>query len=104
VGAGAIAQLLRNLTVHVGVSEAVPAMAEAFPWTRYLSEQGQTEFLSELVVVLAACSELDTLVPFTQMLAEWKDTAAIRADPELHARLRTPVDAPDNRLVPQPIT
>ena len=91
---------MRRLRTRIGlVSHRV---ADALPWTRFLSEDGRAELTAELGATLDACAELETFVALGQLLAEWKATAAVQADPELRARLAAPVEAVDGRSVPAP--
>ena len=67
-GASGFGRLLRNLLAHVPASEVVDVVADALPWTRFLSEEGRAELGS----TLDACAELETFVALGQLLAEWK--------------------------------
>ncbi len=101
-GASGLGRLLRNLLAHVPPSEVGEVVADALPWTRFLSEEGRSELTAELGATLDACAELETFVALGQLLAAWKATAAAQADPELRARLAAPIEAVDGRSVPAP--
>lgn len=101
-GAGGLARLLGTLAAHVSADELGRELIEALPWTRYLSDAGRREFVTELAATLEACAELGTLVPFGQLLVEWKSTAAVLADPALAAHLTAPIGKPDGRMVAAP--
>ena len=101
-GASGLGRLLRNLLTRVPSSEVGDVVADALPWTRFLSEDGRAELTAELGATLDACAELETFVALGQLLAEWKATAAVQADPELSARLATPIEVVDGRGVPAP--
>lgn len=101
-GANGFGRLLRNLIVHVPSGQVGDVVADALPWTRFLSKEGRAQLATELAATLDACADLETLVPLGQLLAEWKATAAVQADPELRARLATPIEVVDGRSVPAP--
>lgn len=57
------------------------------PWQRFLSKKDRAQFLTELVETAAASADLGTLTPLAQLVAEWRNTALVRADPALAAAL-----------------
>jgi hypothetical protein len=63
---------------------------EAFPWVRFLPEETVREFLVEFMDTARAASDLGTLNPLVPLIAAWKSTAEVYADPELHAALTKP--------------
>lgn len=63
-------------------------LSKVFPWVRFLPEAERVEFIQELVDVMAASDELGTPAPVLQVVAEWRHTAEVHADPELAAALR----------------
>jgi hypothetical protein len=75
-------------------------MPKAFPWVRFLPKEDLREFVVELVDTLEAADSLGNLAPVTQVIAEWRHTAEIHADPELLAILRQ--DGQDFGEVPEP--
>jgi predicted deacetylase len=85
--------------------QAVNRLAEvaptAFPWVRFLPPGDVTDFVSELVETLQAADGLDqNPAPVLQVIDEWRNTAAIHADPDLLELLRT--DEGDLGPVPDP--
>lgn len=80
------------------------ALGEAFPWTRFLTDQGRDQFVSEFVATTRACADVGVWTPLGQLLHEWTTTAAIHADPELHAALTAPLPDDDHGPVPAPNT
>ncbi|MFB9345869.1 hypothetical protein ACFFUA_00055 [Streptomyces heliomycini] len=60
---------------------------EAFPWVRLLPDGAVREFLVEFVETARASTDPGTIEPISQVIAEWKHTAEIYADPELYAAL-----------------
>jgi hypothetical protein len=93
----ALARLLRNLAAH-SPDALSDAAEEAFPWVGFLPAADRGEFLSDLTRTLVAASDLDNYAPVGQLLAEWRATAEIHADPGLARRLRRPIDAEGNRV------
>ncbi|WP_329027482.1 MULTISPECIES: hypothetical protein [unclassified Streptomyces] len=74
---------------------------EAFPWVRFLPDAAVRKFLIEFMETARAASDLGTVAPLAPLIAAWKSTAEIHADPELRARLLEsaegdlgPVEAP----------
>ena len=60
------------------------SLTGVFAWTRFLPDDGVDEFLNELIDVARASAEIRNLRPVAQLIIEWKHTAEIYADPELH--------------------
>lgn len=72
---------------------------EAFPWVRFLPEDAVREFLVEFMETARAASDLGTMSPLAPVVAAWKSTAEIYADPELSAKLREPAEEDLGRAV-----
>jgi hypothetical protein len=88
------ARLLARMLEQVPADRRATAVTEALPWTRYLTEAGQDQFVGELPAVVRDCEELGTFAPLETYLAEWRSTAAVLADPELADRLTRPIPEP----------
>jgi hypothetical protein len=73
----------------------------SFPWVRYLPAADVRAFAVELVDALSAAADLDSTAAVAQLLAEWRHTAEVHADPELHAALTTDDGAGDFGPVPK---
>lgn len=73
-------------------------LTDAFPWTEHLKPEGVAEFEGELAAVV---TEGD-LVKVVTLIAAWRSTAAIMADPELYEELTTG-ELADFGPVPEPI-
>ncbi|WP_019816624.1 hypothetical protein [Saccharomonospora saliphila] len=67
------------------VTDVVP---RAFPWVRFLPKEGVRQFVVELVDTLEAAESVDNPAPVAHLVAAWRSTAEIYADPELLATLR----------------
>ncbi|MCP3799090.1 hypothetical protein NLX83_07465 [Allokutzneria sp. A3M-2-11 16] len=90
--------LMRRGDVCTLVTEIIP---EAFPWVRFLEAEHVRAFVVELVETLNAVAELDNPQPVATVIAAWRNTAAIHADPELAQRLRE--EGRDFGPVPEPL-
>ncbi|MCZ7416947.1 hypothetical protein [Streptomyces sp. WMMC897] len=78
-------------------------MAIVFPWVRFLREDAVREFLVEFVDTARASAEISVFAPLDSVVAAWRHTAEIFADPELRARLSRPADVDrDGGPVPVP--
>jgi hypothetical protein len=72
------------------------------PWMRFLPEAGVDELAVEFVSTVRGAAALHNMTPVSQLLTEWRHTAEVYADPELHAALSQsetgdfgPVSMPD---------
>jgi len=99
---GSFARLLSRMVKHLPAEELVETVAEALPWTRYLDDDERTEFVTDLPAVIHDCEELGTFAPLEIYLTQWRDTAAILADPELADRLSKPIHKPLGKRVTAP--
>ncbi|MEV4805778.1 DUF6247 family protein [Nonomuraea sp. NPDC049421] len=62
-------------------------MPEVFPWVRHLSSDELRAFTRELVEALSDAAELDVDATSQEVIAGWRATARIKADPAQYARL-----------------
>ncbi len=72
-----------------------------FPWTMFLPQEDRIGFAQELVDVMDASSELGVSAPVLTLVAQWRNTAEVWADPELLGILRSPREG-DLGPVPRP--
>lgn len=82
------------------VTLVIDVLPEAFPWVRFLPKQDVQAFVVDLVGTLKAAASLDNPAPVAQVVAAWRHTAEVYADPELLAVLRK--DGEDLGPVPAP--
>ena len=61
-----------------------------FPWSTFLPPEDRILFAQELVDMMSASSELGVSAPVLTLIAQWRNTADVWADPELLAALRAP--------------
>lgn len=97
----ALARLLRHLLMRSPSSVGF-SVDEVFPWATFLPRQDHKTFIDELTQILVAVSTIDNYAPVGQLLAEWKATAEVHADPRLVRRLRRRIDAGGD-AVPVPV-
>jgi hypothetical protein len=79
---------------------ATDVLPAAFPWVRYLTKSDVQAFVVELVDTLERAESLSNPAPVAHLMAAWKHTAEIHADPELAAILQQ--DSGDFGPVPTP--
>jgi hypothetical protein len=65
---------------------AIQVLPSVFPWVRHLNEEERSEFAAEWIAALSAAGDLDNGAAVDGLVAGWRATAEIIADPELYAR------------------
>ncbi|WP_236047222.1 prevent-host-death family protein [Streptacidiphilus fuscans] len=78
-----------------GARAVLLAMPEIFPWVRHLNDAEVREFLLELVGAVRDAAELDVYGKVPGVVAGWRATARIKADPEEYAEALRPLDGTD---------
>jgi len=73
----------------------------AMPWLRFLPAPDRVQFATEFIETAIASADLGTLAPLSTLIAEWRNTALVHADPRLAAALGRPHPG-DGKLVPRP--
>jgi hypothetical protein len=68
----------------------VVAMPEVFPWARHLPPDELRAFTLELVEALSDAAESDVDATTQEVIAGWRATARIKADPARYAEVRKP--------------
>jgi hypothetical protein len=91
--------LLKN---DEGARALLLALPDVFPWVRFLPTGDIRRFLVELVETVRASSELGNVAALGPVVAAWRDTAEIYADPELYQALTNPLEGTDHGPVPEP--
>lgn len=91
-GALAAARALRNALVHLNAEGAHAALAEEFPWADLLPMDDRRRFASDFARAVQASAELGQWDVLSQVLVEWRATAAVHADPAMAAELSRPLD------------
>ncbi|GAA1256259.1 hypothetical protein GCM10009609_19290 [Pseudonocardia aurantiaca] len=100
-GAVTAARALRNAFVHLSAEGALESLSEEFPWVDLLPDGDKPRFAMDFVRAVQVSAELGQWEVLSQVLVEWKATAAIHTDPALAAELSRPIDG-DMGPVPAP--
>jgi hypothetical protein len=86
-GAVSAARALRNLVAHLPPGLAAEALVDEFPWVDHLPEQDRVGFVADFVRAFQASAEIGEWSSLARTVTEWRDTAAIHADPALAKHL-----------------
>jgi hypothetical protein len=93
----------------VGIARRDPGLIRevlptALPWVRFLPAADIDVMADEFVATTEAAAALGNTTPVSQLLVEWRHTAEIHSDPDLHRMLTTqplvdfgPVPRPDEQ-------
>lgn len=73
-----------------GARELLLAMPDVFPWVRHLSTEEVRAFTLELVEALSDAAELDLDSSINEVIAGWRATARIKADPQERGEAERP--------------
>jgi len=84
-----------------GARALLMALPDVFPWVQFLPTEDVRAFLAELVKTLRGAADLGNMAPLEPVVAAWKATAEIYADPELRKAAITPLDGTDYGEVPE---
>jgi hypothetical protein len=95
------ARLLAGVLEEAGPDVVRKVLPAVLPWVRFLPADAVDEMVSEFIDTTHAAAEVNNPAPVAQLLAAWRHTAEIYADPELHAVLSRPHDG-DHGPVPAP--
>lgn len=98
----ALGRALRNLAAH-NPDVLSDALADAFPWLEFLPARDRRLFVDEFSRVIIAAAAIDSYEPLSRLVREWRATAEVHADPKLARRLRRPLDATGDVVVPPAI-
>jgi hypothetical protein len=74
---------------------AVQVLPSVFPWVRHLPEDARGEFAAEWLDALTAATELENNAAVEGLIAGWRSTAEVYADPELYAILTRKINDDD---------
>ncbi len=104
-GAVHAARALRNLLTHLPKEvqdTAALSLADEFPWVDVLPAADRRQFVIDFCRAFQVSAELGQWSPLEQTIREWRNTAAIHADPELATSLSEPIEGDDFGPVPSP--
>ncbi len=94
-------RLLAGLVRSGNAAAVRDVLPEALPWVTFLPGDDVAVFLDELAVVARGAADLDNLAPVAVLLAQWRHTAEVHADPALREILTAELDG-DFGPVPVP--
>lgn len=94
------ARLLTGLVRTENLEALRQALPDALPWSTFLPAEDVDTLLSELVDTARGAAALENLAPIALLLAQWRHSAEIYADPTLLAFLTR---EPDGDLGPVPM-
>jgi hypothetical protein len=106
LGTEICARLLHEALGQIGEQQKLQALLlvvlEArFPWARLLPPEALTTFMSEFTSTVEACASVGNTAKVAELLADWRATAEVYADPELAKNLKRPL-AGNGAAVPRP--
>ncbi|MBB4939667.1 hypothetical protein FHR32_003972 [Streptosporangium album] len=93
-------RLLAGLVRTENIAALRQALPEALPWSTFLPPEDVDTMLAELVDIARGAVALENLAPIALLLAQWRHSAEIYADPALLALLTR---EPDGDLGPAPM-
>lgn len=73
-----------------GAQAVEGALADVFPWTRHLLGAEMRDFAQELIAALSDAAELAIESKAHAVIAGWRATARIKAEPEQYAQALAP--------------
>jgi hypothetical protein len=88
-GTEVAASLLGELAKVPQVPDALARLLAArFPWMKFLAKDDRQAFVHEFIETVQACASVGNSAALDEVIAAWKSTAAIYADPKLAADLK----------------
>ncbi|MBC9711011.1 hypothetical protein H9Y04_00285 [Streptomyces sp. TRM66268-LWL] len=86
-------QVFMALMRHDASARALQlAIPDVFPWARHLADREVREFTVELVGALSDAAELDLDRNAAAVIADWRATARIKADPDEYREAKEPTE------------
>ncbi|MBL1068566.1 DUF6247 family protein [Streptomyces sp. 7-21] len=81
-----------------GLTSMLRAMREVFPWIRHLPDSDVRAFTTELAEALSDASELNWDGHAQEVIASWRATARIKADPMQYREALEPTEGDFGRV------
>jgi hypothetical protein len=93
------ANLLADLVRVPQVPDSLARLLAArFPWMKFLAKDARQAFVHEFIETVQACASVGNSAALDEVIAAWKSTAAIYADPKLAADLKRPLPATHTKV------
>lgn len=83
---------------HLASQQLCQSLGHQFPWVRFLPDDAKMEFALAFADTASACASIGNSAPLALLVADWKRTAAVYADPELADELRRPLAGNGGRV------
>jgi hypothetical protein len=96
------AEMMR--TEPMVMSLAIQVLPAIFPWVRHLNDNERQEFTAEWLATLTAAAEMENNAAVEGVVAAWRHTAEIIADPVLYAiatKTHDPIENGDRATPPE---
>lgn len=81
------------------VDRFTSSLAAALPWVAFLPQRDREQFAVESADTLRACASIGRYAAFSDLIEDWRNTAAIWSDPDLAASLSGTVGEPLDQRV-----
>jgi hypothetical protein len=88
----AAARLLTGLVSSSSAATVRNALPKAVPWVTFLPDEDADLFMAELFTIARSAGDLDDVARVTVLLAQWRHTAEVHADPILREILTAEPD------------
>lgn len=85
-----------------GARKVLQVLPEAYPWVRFMPTDAVQEFAVEFMETARACADVGNLSRLEVVVAAWRHTAEIYADPELVEHFLAPKDGDYGPVPPPP--
>lgn len=79
-------RLLEGLAKAGEAAAIQRVLPHALPWSTFLPVHDREEMLSEIIEVAQGSTSIRNLAPMAILLEQWRHTAEVHADPELHPK------------------
>ncbi|PRW64515.1 DUF6247 family protein [Actinopolyspora mortivallis] len=99
-GAATEARAMRSMLHQLDSAGITEVLEETFPWTDVLPEEERQRFATEFTRTFETAAELERWNVLAQTIREWRATAAVHADPDLHRTLSEPVEEDHGAVEP----
>lgn len=81
------ARLLATVVQRSGPELVAEVLPNVMPWVRLLPAEDVPVMVTEFIATVEAAGSVGNMAPVSQVLTEWRHTAEVYADPDLHRAL-----------------